>query len=498
MPPMGGLHDEDFVFLTVFAIGVSLAFQWIEPAAIGATLLLVWRLFFKPPFDTKQYRLPPRAPFGLIETIQNITTKQIITFFLRVHQKVNCNVALLNFPVPKCNYTVLVVDADLTRDILNDKSTIKAEGIVKTFERVTDGESQFFTNNGARFYHARKAIAPAFSNSQINRMNGVTREKTEEWIQLRLEPMAANGEPIDIIHEMVELTLTIIMDAAFEYTLTKEERENLLTSLDITLREFIFSNPIKTTFGFLFPSVLRARRKAKELMDLANNIIRAYRKNPNPTPGTVIDMIVRNPNYRNDNERAADIIVLIIGGHETSAASLAFFLRELAKNPSEQYILQKQLREMKEEERKDSELLRMYIRESTRLWPLSLPGPFRQVGRDFVVKSNDPSERDIMIPKGSAVFMPIICLFQNEAIFEDHERFVPSRWECPTEDMKKAWMPFALGNRNCVGQSLATCELQSILSRLCANYNFEVVEEGSEDFFLILHPVGIRLKATKI
>lgn len=177
---------------------------------------------------------------------------------------------------------------------------------------------------------------------------------------------------------------------------------------------------------------------------------------------------------------------------------MAFFLLELAKNPSEQFKLQKDLREMKEEERKDSEQLKKCIREAMRLWPVSAPGPFRQVGRDYVVKRRDPTEKDIIIPKGSAVFMPIICLFRNETIFENHERFVPSRWECPTEDMKKAWMPFAVGGRNCIGQSLAMCEMQSILSKLCAGYNFEVVEEGSLDFFLILHPVGIRLKATKI
>jgi cytochrome P450 len=156
---------------------------------------------------------------------------------------------------------------------------------------------------------------------------------------------------------------------------------------------------------------------------------------------------------------------------------------------------------MGDEERKDSELLKRCIREAMRLWPVSAPGPFRKVGRDYVVKSsnNDTTdERDVMIPKGSAVFMPIICLFRNEAIFEDHERFEPARWETPTEEMKKAWMPFAVGIRNCLGQSLATCEMQVILSKICANYNFELVEEGSFDFFLILHPVGVRLKARKI
>jgi cytochrome P450 len=311
------LRDGDYIFVTTFATLVAVALQWTGVAAILATSLLFWAIYFKPPFDTRCYRLPPRAPFGLLETIRNFTTKDIVTFLPRAHQSVNGDVALLKFPVPGCKYTALVVDADLTREILTDKTTTKAEGIVKSFERVTDGTSQFFTSNGPRFYHARKAMAPAFSNTHIQRMNETILEKTEEWIEKRLEPMAASGEPIDIQHEMVELTLSVILQAAFEYTMTPKERETLLTSLDVTMREFIFPNPIKSALGFLFPSVWRARRKAKDLMTLAKNMLQAYRKNPNSTRGTVIDSIVRNTKYENDDERAADLIDLIVAGHET-------------------------------------------------------------------------------------------------------------------------------------------------------------------------------------
>jgi cytochrome P450 len=313
----GRLGDDDLVFLTIMSIILSIVFRWNDAVAFLFASLAIWRFFFTPPFDTRYYRLPPKAPYGLFETISNITTKNIITFFSRVHEKVKCNVAILNFPVPRCTYTVLVVDADLTREILTDKTTIKAEGIVKTFERVTDGVSQFFTCNGPRFYHARKAMAPAFSTSQIHRMHDTIVQKTDEWIQKRFQPMVNQGLAIDITHEMIELTLTVILEAAFEYTMSDKERETLLTCLDVTLREYIFSNPIKNLFGYLFPSRWIARRKAKELMALTKNIIRAYRKNPQPIKGTVIDTIVRNPNYCNDNERAADMIDLIVAGHET-------------------------------------------------------------------------------------------------------------------------------------------------------------------------------------
>jgi cytochrome P450 len=473
----------------------------MEAAFMGIIGLIVWIFYWKPPFDTAHYKLPTKSPHGVLETIRIISGDDITYFFPKLHRQLNTNYCRIAFPVPGCPYTFSIVDSDLTREILNDPLTIKARGLVKPFEKVTCGNTQFFTSNGHRFYHARKAMAPAFANNQIKRMNDVTVKKCKEWMDQRLEPLVKHGEIIDINQEMVDLALSIILEAAFEYDMSVKERNVLLHAVHVTLREFVFAHPIKMVFGFLFPGVWDANRRAKELMQIASNIMAAYRKNPNPTKGTVIDLIMSNPHYNNDGERAADVIDLIVAGHETSSNSMTMLLLELAKNPTEQYRLQKELREMDEPDRPSSDHLKSCIRESMRLWPVTAPGPIRQVGRDYIIKnqySDDPKGRDLIIPKNSLVFMPIICLFHNANIFEEHERFLPSRWEHPTEEMKKAWMPFAVGKRNCLGQSLANCEMQSILSQVCAKYNFEVVDEGSVSFFISLKPVGVRLKATKI
>lgn len=310
---MEGLNDDDFVLTTAPAIILAVVFEWMEVAVVGTVALAIWRIYFKPPFDTKIYRLPPRAPFGFLETVKNITTRDIIAFFPRVHRSVKGGkVARLNFFVPGCSYAFLLVDTELSREILQDKTTIKAEGIAKTFDRITDGVSI-----GPRYYHARKAMAPAFADNQVRRMNQTVAKKTDEWIETFLEPRAAKGEDIDIAHAMIDLTFEIIMEAAFEYKMPTHEKETLLDCLDTTLKEFIFSNPLKQIFGAFVPSVRDAHRKAKLLMDIVDNIIRAYRKNPNPTPGTVIDLIMKNPNYNNDRERAADMVSLIVAGHDT-------------------------------------------------------------------------------------------------------------------------------------------------------------------------------------
>jgi len=76
--------------------------------------------------------------------------------------------------------------------------------------------------------------------------------------------------------------------------------------------------------------------------------------------------------------------------------------------------------------------------------------------------------------------------------------FRPERWEDADKSMREAFMVFSLGNRNCIGQSLAMAQIYSTISKLLANYSFEVEDEGELDYFLTLKYVGCRLKASMV
>jgi cytochrome P450 len=454
--------------------------------------------------DKQKYLLPPIAPYSFLDSLRAATSGNIAWFLRQVCGEMG-HLCRLRFLIPG-SIVYVSSDADVNREILTDPTTKKSPKL-KNFNQITAGVSNFFTSNGYRFYHARKAMAPAFANNHIKRMDQVTIAKTEEWIQHRLEELVKSGQPVDINKEMVDLTLAVILEAAFEYDMSEKEQEELMTCVHVTLTTFVFPNPFKMWFWFLFPSIWEAHRKAREMMQIAKNIIEAYKHNRSPTKGTVIDLIMSNPNYNNDDERAADVVDLIIAGHETSANSMTFLLLELAKNPKEQSRLQQELQGMDPEDRKKSEHLKNCIKEGMRIWPVSAPGPIRVAGRDYIVpiSTHDSSsskhgdaQNDFVIPQGSLVFMPMISLAHNPRYFDDPLTFMPSRWESPTEAMKKAFMPFSTGKRNCLGQSLANSEMQFILSRLCVQYNFEVVEEGTTGYFITLKPVGTLLKATRI
>jgi cytochrome P450 len=61
--------------------------------------------------------------------------------------------------------------------------------------------------------------------------------------------------------------------------------------------------------------------------------------------------------------------------------------------------------------------------------------------------------------------------------------------------MKSNVMPFAIGMRNCVGQSLAMTELESVLPSILSRIQLQLIEENVPDYFWILKIANVRLKA---
>ena len=236
----------------------------------------------------------------------------------------------------------------------------------------------------------------------------------------------------------------------------------------------------------------------KHLLALGYKILESYRQLKSPRKGTVIDLIANNKNYVNDKERASDIVMILAAGHGTTAHTLAWTILELAKNPLEQEKLRKELRTLPLEQGTKSVFLSKCLKESMRLRPTSL-GSIRKITHDMIAyrKGRNGLKNSVMIPKGSAVLIPQILLNHNPDIFENPNIFDPSRWDNPSDDALKSLMPFSLGRKNCVGQSLAKAELETVLASLFIDYKFSVDCEGTGEFTFAFHPEGTRLFVSK-
>jgi len=266
-----------------------------------------------------------------------------------------------------------------------------------------------------------------------------------------------------------------------------------------------------SVFRFLFPQVRKAKQSAKVLMVLAHKIMENFRQqnaskkeNKEFEEDTILKRIMENSNYDCEEERAADVISLLVAGYDSTSCTLSWILLNVARNnPPELAVYRKKTAKLPREEWRRLDELQYIIKEGMRLSPVAAIGSMRLAGKDVTYKDS-ASSSDITIPKDAFVLINYFSIFRNPEYYDDPDEFLPSRWAAVSNDdqrnnkMEQALMPFSLGHRNCVGQSLANAELQTVLSTLCAHYDFTVEDEGSYEYFLTFKPVGAKLIAHKV
>ena len=174
---------------------------------------------------------------------------------------------------------------------------------------------------------------------------------------------------------------------------------------------------------------------------------------------------------------------------------------ELARNPEEQSSLRNAIREYMKNcnsaetpDLKQCPQVKWVAREAMRLHPTAALGSSRVIPKEIAIKNPQDKSETWIIPKGSFCNIISYVVLRNHHVFgETVDTFDPSRWESPTEDMLKAYLPFAAGKRNCQGMALAYLELHYVIARLTQKYKFTIETEGNPHYLVTLRPQGSKI-----
>jgi hypothetical protein len=186
-----------------------------------------------------------------------------------------------------------------------------------------------------------------------------------------------------------------------------------------------------------------------------------------------------------------ETITLLFAGQDTSAATLSWTLHLLSIYPAVQTKLANEIKAVLQEDGTTSENPRVgkksivkmpyldaVIKESMRLYPVA-PFVVRKLVNNIPIcdeKAMEKKDPVAVLPAGSLACIWIYSLHRNPLFWNRPNEFLPERWMNPdTKDIGQtngAYMPFASGPRNCVGQPLAHIILRTILSRIISKYEF--------------------------
>jgi benzoate 4-monooxygenase len=217
------------------------------------------------------------------------------------------------------------------------------------------------------------------------------------------------------------------------------------------------------------------------------------------TDCSIIGHLVKSP-YPSDKERVADVTVFMIAGHETTANQASWLIIELSRHPLVVAKIRDELDalfpagtvvDFTPQTLSQLHYLTMVIKEGMRLWAVTPIGSNRVVSKDIHYK-------EFIIPKGATVGIGQFSLLRSG--IDKPDEFIPERWAEDDPDaavLREMNVPFSVGKRGCVGQNLALLELKLVLSSLFYSYDFELISEVTEFFFLSLKPQNANFKVTR-
>jgi len=348
-------------------------------------------------------------------------------------------------------------------------------------DRVIQNSRWFFgdgllTSEGEEWKRQRRLTQPAFHRDRVASyagiMTGYAQQMLTRW---------RDGTVIDVHHEMMKLTLRIVVRSLFN--VEAEEDEKISRSLNVMMRH---SAGVKMLFPSYFrrlplPGMSEIRGAVKQLNHTVLAIINERRQRTDPESNDLLSLLMQardeDGSRMTDKQLRDEVMTFLLAGHETTALALSWCWYLLSRNPEAEAKLHAELDAVlgrRLPAYSDLPALRYserVVKESMRLYPPAW-SLAREVATPFEVGG-------YWLPAGANVVMSQWIMHHDSRFFSDPEKFDPDRWgreEYQTLP-KFAYFPFGGGNRQCVGAGFAMMEAVLLLATVASKFQLKVIED---------------------
>ncbi|MFJ4468537.1 cytochrome P450 [Streptomyces sp. NPDC089424] len=299
------------------------------------------------------------------------------------------------------------------------------------------------------------------------------------------------GEAVDVTAAMMTLTTRVTSRVLFSGSLDAERSAVVRDCLAAVVRGLFVRTvvPVDAVFRVPTPANRRYRDALRRLHGLIDAIIAERRAAPprEDLLGTLLaaregtDHDAPDGNGEalpgiTDQEIHDQVLTLLLTGVETTAMCLASAFGLLAVNPEAERALHREVdavlpdgRAPGHEELTRLEYTRCVVTETLRARP---PG---WLFTRITTRETELGGR--RLPRGAMVLYSPYLLHHDAASFPEPERFLPERWlpERQSAVPKGAMLPFAAGNRKCIGDRFAVAEAMVGVAAVAARWRLRPV-----------------------
>ncbi|XP_035662664.1 cytochrome P450 3A21-like [Branchiostoma floridae] len=346
--------------------------------------------------------------------------------------------------------------------------------------------------------NVRTTISPAFSSSKLRQMTGAMNSCADQLVE-NISSFATTKESFDVRQLTGAFTMDVIARTIFgteinsqrnpqdPFAINAKKSSNINFNSPLIWLYLLFPGTMKRICEFLdyqlfFPREatdffngvmdqllsMRETDGGKGRVDMLQIMIDAHKEKEDSTDGAKVHG-KKQPLTRDDV--VANGIGFFNAGYDTVSITLSFLLYHLALDQQIQDKVRQEIYDVTDgESQVDYEAvqkmsyLEMCVMETLRLYSL-VPFLVRVAAEDVQLK-------DLTIPKGMGVSVPVVAIHYDPARWTDPRKFIPERFTKAEREKRNPydWLPFEAGPRNCVGMRLALMELKVGVAKILMKY----------------------------
>ncbi|KAK6524656.1 hypothetical protein TWF281_011558 [Arthrobotrys megalospora] len=343
----------------------------------------------------------------------------------------------------------------------------------------------------------RGALQPYFSKQSVRKLEGLINSKISKFLN-RLDDM----DTINISRGFRCLACDVITTYSYEQCFEALEDvefcpdwlrafESLLDSPAVAeifpsiiiFFTWLFEKLPRTTIRKISPSI-------SSVLDFTDQCCTAVMRQKARWDAGETDMVTifkqlfqddlkKGRKASTDYELAADALLTVSAGMDTTGHALTLATYYLIKNPSIQRKLLDELKtvmktptaDVSDETLEQLPFLQACLKESLR-FSHGAPGPLpRDVPADGAIIMGH------YLPAGTTTATSQYFYHTNPKVFPEPLKFNPERWLAEdTKELERYFVPFSRGARVCIGLNLAWAELSLTLARLIRRYEISFAD----------------------
>ena len=382
---------------------------------------------------------------------------------------------------------------DYARHVLCDNVTNYSKGLGLAEAKPLLGKG-LLTSEGELWASQRRLLQAAFQSKQMEEFSRLMIDAALSLLK-RWEARADEHRPLNIASEMANLTINILGRTLFrkefsELALGLSADLSILTEWAMTRMTSLLRIPLTLPT----PRNLRAQRALRRLEAMVEKMIREHGSHNQSQD--FLSLLAAKGHGRDARpsmkQMRDEVMTLLLAGHETTAATLAWTWYLLSRHPEVEHQLQEELDEVLEGRSPElSDLprlgrLRAIIDEVLRLYPPVWLLPRKATNNDRL--------GGYSIPAGSDVLICVYTLHRHPDFWDDAMTFKPQRFAADNgmHHHSCVYLPFGAGPRTCIGSRFGMMEVMLVVALIAQRYSLRVAggRAVGAEASLTLHPAG--------